>query len=140
MTLRPCRYCRHKDDCARRNDYRLKLKGLGLTLASFKCEDRTREFPPGTKVTIQHDEDLYPGACEFGIVTGAAINKPMKLVVWLEESLLPNGAGSVIRVFPNRLTPIDGEELVHVCSSCGRPDGYENRAGWWCPECEGMPF
>lgn len=134
MILRPCLHCGHKVGCERRQTMLARLRGSGVTVASFRCDERLRGYDAGQRVSLVikgvpagqtwDGDDVFEDVEFAGTIVGPA-KKERKVVVWLDRPLDGDGDGGklrpAVRMHPDRLTLLGS--TVAVCASfwCGRP-------------------
>jgi hypothetical protein len=166
MILRPCLACRfnpainhgvlRRNDvppCEKREAMRAKLKGTGVTSATFPCAKRTEGLEPGAVFTLDHLVFYYTAdgeQCDVEQIRCVVMKAPRRsdgpLMAWFLDSdgearqqfgFIRPGAG----VRPTG-------ETVPICAECGRPTGttfrpYEKNGRevkyWWCPTCGNEP-
>jgi hypothetical protein len=147
MNLRPCLHCAHRPGCERHSTMLARLRGSGVTLASFRCDDRLKGFEAGNRVsvTIMHAEETLDeysyttnryGEMEFvGTILGRA-KKAGKLVVWLDDISGTDVKKQAVCLHPDRLTLLG--ETVPLCRSvaCGRPMTAKPDCMWYGFGCD----
>lgn len=52
--LKPCTGCPLRDGCEQRDDFRKRVRGLGLRSATFNCDRLKAAIAPGTRIVISH--------------------------------------------------------------------------------------
>lgn len=57
--LKPCTGCPLRDGCEQRDDFRKRVRGLGLRSATFNCDRLKAAIAPGIGVLLR---ELYYGA------------------------------------------------------------------------------
>lgn len=61
--LKPCTGCPIREGCKQRDEFRRRVKGLGLRSATFNCDRLKKAIEPGTRALIPH-----PIKVEYGVV------------------------------------------------------------------------
>lgn len=51
--MKPCRGCPENNACARQDNLRAKIKGVGLSAVTFRCPDLIARFPIGQRVVAR---------------------------------------------------------------------------------------
>ncbi len=52
--LKPCTGCPLREGCQQRDDFRGRVKGLGLRSVTFNCDRLTTSLTPGTRIVVKH--------------------------------------------------------------------------------------
>jgi hypothetical protein len=147
MLLRPCLHCAHRKGCERNATMLARLRGSGVTMATFPCRERYKGFDPGVRVAVTllyaeatPDEASYTenpdGSMEFlGTIIGRA-KKGGKLVVWLDDITDTEVKKQAVCLHPDRLTLMG--ETVPLCKSigCGRPLSAVPDGLWYGVGCD----
>ena len=154
--LYPCRNCTlSKLLCTKRDELRKAIKGLGVTSAKFKCEDRKPAFASGQRVsfcwTLYGEDDGYGYgfgddlSVEFVGTIIAEVRNGHKFTVRVDAEgefydvkpaeTFRNG-GDVVNVRASDITAID-EPSRTFCADClqyegetGRCQGYVGKDRW----------
>lgn len=52
--LKPCTGCPLREGCKQRDEFRRRVKGLGLRSATFNCDHLKKAITPGTRILVSH--------------------------------------------------------------------------------------
>jgi hypothetical protein len=63
--LKPCTGCPIREGCEQRDEFRRRVKGLGLRSATFNCERLKKALQPGTRVVISHPITVASGGDHY---------------------------------------------------------------------------
>jgi hypothetical protein len=131
MILRPCLRCHQREGCVRRDEMRAKLRGTGVTTASFKCPERLRGLEPGRRVDVtihgaeigqRYDGDRIIGiAIQRGTVVCPSHKSPWKIVVRLDVTCDPDHERLYVKVWPDNCAPLDEVRALCAMDGCGHP-------------------
>lgn len=125
--IRPCRHCHRSKSCPEKKDKQKALRGLGLTLADFRCALPFLDFRPGERVSAELD-DYWELECGYHESTRRMVNgtvlrwkeRQRKVLVQFDEEIGTAKGDEAIRIlamWPNRLTKLD--ELPRELCPCG---------------------
>lgn len=142
VILRPCRRCRIREGCERKTEMLRRLRGSGVTAATFTCPERLMGLEPGRRVQA-HIKGLVPvfsyDGPDFrdGVALGTVVCKskkdPWRVVVRLDEPIEESNR-QYVKLYPDTLTPLD--EVRAICNEpfdpfgCMDPVGADGR----CPK------
>jgi ribosomal protein L21E len=132
MILKPCLHCAHRKGCEKNAAMLARLRGSGVTMATFRCAERLKGYDQGQRVLVTienafntYDESSYTqgdtsSAELLGTIIGRA-KKAGKLIVWLDDIRDTDIKKQAVCLHPDRLTLLG--ETVPLCQSigCGRP-------------------
>lgn len=156
MILRPCARCLLKVGCEIKASKLRHIRGLGLSLVNFRCQEKIDSVKPGMIADVklkyvwngQHTsgcsledggpEDHPEAICEPGTLRGTAMKwtRGGKVYVYFPDqdagglwSYKAHSAVHICAVFPDALTLTGATE--RVCLHCGLPENAEV-PGWRC--------
>ncbi len=144
MILRPCLHCPFRRDCSIKANIHRRVRGLGLTVAGFRCTAKWIGIMVGARVEISTKLIWRESGGEHESVErqGTVIGfKNDRAVVWLDEPLdddLRPEPRVRVKVRRDRLRLVGSIDapLVHCCRECGRPGCAKNREDWSCRTCD----
>lgn len=141
--LYPCKNCIfEKVDCDKRTAMRVAFKGLGVTSAKFKCDNRTPLFSSGQRISFVwtvyddcHEEDgaFDPDQTVFyGTVYGEAksglrfivrVDQESEFYDYKPSEIFRNG-GFAVKVKPSDMCVTD-EPPQPMCETCMKYEGEQ---------------
>lgn len=63
--LKPCTGCPLRDGCEQRDEFRRRVKGLGLRSATFRCSILQAAIAPGTRILVSHPITVETGGDHY---------------------------------------------------------------------------
>lgn len=79
--LKPCTGCPLRKGCEQRDDFRRRVKGLGLRSATLNCDKLKKAIAPGTRILVPHPIRVEIGGSEWSGPEYVVIRKDLPATI-----------------------------------------------------------